>query len=72
MCEAIIPCFDNNRTPSSRETLAKLQLIKGGCGCFFILNIDFVYKSMDRMQSRRPKMVWCESHTERLIIVTKW
>lgn len=44
MCEDIIPCFDNNRTPSSRETLAKLQLIKGGFGCFSILNIDFVYE----------------------------
>lgn len=40
MCEDIIPCFDNNRTPSSRETLAKLQLIKGGFGCFSILHID--------------------------------
>lgn len=44
MCEDIIPCFDNNRTPSSRETVAKLQLIKGGFGCFSILHIDLFIK----------------------------
>lgn len=55
MCEDIIPCFDNNRTPSSRETVAKLQLIKGGFGCkarlFFHITHRFIYKSVDQIQS---------------------
>lgn len=59
MCEDIIPCFDNNRTPSSRETVAKLQLINGGFVCkarlFFHITHRFIYKRVDEFRVASQK-----------------